>query len=133
MKKKKGDKIHGGFVALTYEIIDGRAFKKLNGAAMKAFILCLRKVRTFNPHDRYSYQFTLTYAEAQKSGLWASAFDRGIKELHKFGFIEIVHRGGMRFQGKSRTTYRLSQRYQKYGTAEFVERHEGHSEEVHGK
>ena len=132
MKKKK-NKIAGPFVALTYEMIDCKAFKELNGAAMHALILCIRKVKTYNPHDRFSFQFTLTFAEAKKSGLHASAFDRGIKQLHALGFIEIVHRGGMRFQGKACTKYRLSQRYQKYGTAEFIERHEGYCEEVHGK
>ncbi len=133
MKKKKSNKIVGGFVPITYEIIDSLSFKELTGAAMHALILCMRKVKTNNPHDRFSYEFTLTYREAKKSGLHASAFDRGIKRLHELGFVDIVHRGGMRYQGKACTKYRLSQRYQRYGTPEFLERHDGYCEEVHGK
>lgn len=60
-KKKKKDKVEGYFVPITYDMIDSNAFKEMNGSALKAYILCLRKVKTHNPFDRYNYQFSAIY------------------------------------------------------------------------
>lgn len=132
-KRKDRNKIPDHFVALTYELLDSKAFKELNGAALKALILFLKKVHTYNPIDRYQSQFTFTYPEAAKRGLAHSSFSRALKELIEIGFIECVSRGGMRFEGNSCSQYRLSKRWEKYGTPEFEKRWPGHSERVHGK
>jgi hypothetical protein len=129
----KRNKIPGAFVAVTFEMMNSAAYRKICGSALKALLLCLRKVKTYDDIDRYSQYFTLTHPEAQKQGLWPSAFNRGIKQLVEVGFIDIVSRGGMRCEGKACSYYRLSKRWKKYGTPEFQERrYRGYAEDVHG-
>ena len=69
-KRKPWDlnKIPGGFVAVTNEMINSRAYKKLTKAGLKALILCMRKVKTHHPLYRFKLQFELTYPEARKAG-----------------------------------------------------------------
>lgn len=131
-KRQKRNKIQGGFVAITYEMINSEAYRELTCSALKAFVLCLRKVKTHDPSDRFKYSFSLTYPEAKKQGLWHSAFNRGMRQLQQLGFIVCVMRGGMRFQGKACSLYRLSRRWEDYGTPDFKEHHEGYCEAVHG-
>lgn len=132
-KRKKQNRIQGGFVAITYEMINSKAYRELNGAALKALIICMRKVKTYDLYDRYKFQFSLTYPEAKKQGLWHSAFNRGMKQLQKVGFIDVVMRGGMRFQGKACSLYRLSRRWKEYKTPNFKQQHNGYCEMVHGE
>ena len=130
---KKQNKIPGSFVAITYEMIESKAFKELNSSSLKSLILCMRKVKTYDPIDRFKLQFSLTYPEANKQGLWDSAFSRGIKQLQQLGFIDCVMKGGMRFQGKANSLYRLSQRWKRSGMPDFQKQHEGYCETVHGE
>lgn len=132
-RKKDRNRIQGGFVPLTYEMIDSKAFQKLTGSAKMSLFLCMRKVKTNHHIDRFTFQFSLTYPEAKKHGLWDSAFNRGMKQLQKLGFIECTFKGGMRFQGNACSLYRLSQRWKQYGTTDFQTRHDGYCEAVHGK
>ena len=132
-KRKERNKIIGGFVAITYEMMDSKALRELNGAALKTLILCYRKIKTHNPIDRYQTPFTFTYPEAAKHGIGHSSFSRALKELIEIGFIECVSKGGMRFEGNSCSQYRLSKRWEKYGTLEFEKKWPGHCERVHGK
>jgi hypothetical protein len=130
-KRKQKNRIVGGFVPVTYEMIESEAYKKLTGAALKALLLCMRKVKTHE--NRYSIEFFLTYPEARKQGLWDSAFARGMKQLQEVGFIECVMKGGMRLDRNACSIYRLSLRWKNFRTPEFVERHAGHCEAIHGK
>lgn len=129
---KEKNRIQGAFVPIPYEMIDSKAFKELNGSSLKALILCMRKVKTHHPIDRFKLQFSLTYTEAEKQGLWHSAFSRGIKQLQRLGFIDCVIKGGMRFQGKACSLYRLSQRWKQYENPNFQGHHEGYCEAIHG-
>lgn len=113
--------------------MDSMAFRELNGAALKTLILSFRKVKTHNAIDRYQTQFAFTYPEAEKSGLGHSSFNRAIRELIGLGFIDCVSKGGMRCDGKACSMYRLSKRWEKYGTSEFEKKWPGHAEAVHGK
>lgn len=131
-KRKGCNRIQGGFVAITFEMINSQAYRKLHVSALKALILCIRKVKTYNPYDRYKFQFSLTYPEAKKQGLWASAFNRGMKQLQEVGFIDVIMRGGMRFQGKACSLYCLSRRWKEYGTPNFKHQHNGYCKAVHG-
>lgn len=131
--KKAKNKIDDAFVPITYAMIKSRAFRELNGSSLKALILCMRKVKTHHPAERFKLQFSLTYPEAKKEGLGHNSFCRGMKQLQKIGFIDCVHKGGMRFQGKASSLYRLSKRWKDYGTLEFMEYWDGYCEEVHGQ
>lgn len=132
-KRDKGNKIHGGFVPITYEMINSKAYRELSGARLKTLILCLRKVKTHNPIDRFKLQFTFTYPEARKQGLWDTSFSRGLKLLQQVGFIDFVMPGGKVGFHKEASFYRLSQRWKKYGTSEFEEKRDGYYEGVHGE
>ena len=132
-KRKERNRIEGPFVPITYEMMDSKAFEELNATALKTLILSFRKVKTNNPIDRYQTQFTFTYPEAAKHGLGHSSFSRALKELIAIGFIDCVSKGGMRFEGNSSSQYRLSKRWEKYGTHGFEKKWPGHCESVHGK
>lgn len=131
--RDKGNRIHGGFVAITYEMINSKAFKKLSGSALKALILCMRKVKTNHPIERFKFHFALTYPEARKQGLWDTSFHRGLKLLQQLGFIDFVLPGGKVGFQKKASLYRLSQRWKKYGTSEFEEKRDGYYEGAHGE
>lgn len=131
-KKKTESWIKGGFVAITYEMMNSNAFRKLNGAALKALIFCMRKVKIDDPIDRFKYHFSLTYPEAKKYGLSDATFYRSIKQLQDLGFIDCVMKGGLDKGIKKPTLYKLSQRWKDYGTPTFKKLHDGYCEGVQG-
>jgi len=100
--------------ALNY----GPALKMLNWAYEKG-----RDVET-NKKKRGSKRYVIklvdfffTYEEAAKRGLTHKQFSRAIRELHRYGFIEVVHQGsGLR---ENPNQYRLSERWRAYGTDTF--------------
>jgi len=121
-----------GFVAITFEMIDSKAFKNLTGSGLKALILLMRKNKEKHPIDRFKYQFSFTYPEGKKEGICNASFCRGIKQLYRLGFIDIVIKGGLRGVSKYPSYYRLSQRWKKYGTPEFKKLPDGYCLDVHG-
>jgi hypothetical protein len=121
-----------GFIAITFDMMDSKAFRKLTESGLKALIFCMRKVKIKNPIDRFKYQFLFTYPEANKQGICDASFCRGIKQLQGLGFIDIVIKGGRRGESKFCTHYRLSQRWKKYNTPEFKNHWEGHCVDIHG-
>ncbi len=134
MRKKKWEDswIDGGFIVVTFEMMNSNAYKKLTGSALKVFHLCQRKVKERRRVERFKVIFSLTYTEAKKEGLWHSAFNRGMNQLQEVGFIDCIEKGGMRFQGKACSYYRLSKRWKDYGTPNFKEQHSGYCEAVNG-
>ena len=82
--------IDGGFVAITYEIMNSKAFKSLNGSALKTLVLCMRKVKVNNPIDRFKYHFEFTYPEARKQGLVGISFCRGFRNNYKRSVLLIA-------------------------------------------
>lgn len=133
MRRKAKESIGGGgFVPITYEMINSRAYKELSGSSLRTLILCLRKVKTHDKVDRFKYHFAFTYPEAKKEGLGDASFCRGLQQLQRVGFIDCVIRGGLRCDGKACSQYKLSQRWKKYGTPDFKELHAGYCMSVHG-
>jgi hypothetical protein len=130
--KKTKSWIEGGFIAITYQMMDSKAFRAMNVSALKAFIFCMRKVKVHDPVDRFKYHFSLTYPEAKKHGLTDSTFFRGMKQLQDLGFIVCVMKGGLDSGIKKPTLYRLSQKWKDYGTPNFKKLHDGYSEVIHG-
>jgi len=126
------NRIVGGFVALPIEMMDSPAYHKLKGAAVKVLLLLMRKVKTHNPAERYDYQFPFTFPEAKRKGIPHSTFNRALTQLIELGFIDVVSIGGMRYEGKSFSYYKLSKRWKDYGTPVFEQRWRGHCESVHG-
>ena len=122
--------INGGFVAITFEMIDSKAYKALTGSAIKAFILCMRKVKEKHRTERFKVIFSLTYPEANKQGFCDSTFCNAMKKLQKVGFIDCVMKGGLRCDRKTKSAYRLSLRWKAYGTPDFKDLHPGYCEEI---
>jgi hypothetical protein len=132
IERFKRNKIHGGFVPITFEMINSKAYKKLSGSALKTLVLCMRKVKTHHPIDRFKFHFALTYPEARKQGLCDTSFCRGLKLLQQIGFIDFILPGGMRFQKKASSVYRLSQRWEKFGSPEFMKKPDRYYEGIQG-
>lgn len=153
-KKKWEDSwIEGGFVAITCEMINSQAYRELTGSAIKALILCMRKVKEMDRTERFKVIFSLTYPEAKKQGFCDGTFWRAMKSLQRLGFIDCTIKGGLtgrhkktpsahnyktpvkwkgKEYGKTPSAYRLSLRWKKYGTPDFEDIHLGHCEVING-
>ncbi len=130
--KKEDSWIEGGFVAITFEMMSHRAYKKLTGSAIKALILCMRKVKEMHRTERFKVIFSLTYPEARKQGFCDVTFWRSMKSLQSVGFIDCIMKGGLRCDRKTPSAYRLSLRWKAYGTPEFKTLHPGYCEGING-
>jgi hypothetical protein len=123
-----------GFVGLMNRMVDHPAYGKLSTAAsVKALTWFWQKVE-YDKHKRRPGQdspigrtdkirnngeISFTYEEAHWRGLSNKQFSRALKELFKFGFIDIRRLGhGVRGEW---TRFALSDRWKKYGTPEWEE------------
>ena len=71
---------------------------------------------------RYNIDFPFTYAEGKKLGFGKSTFRNMLRDLMRHGFISITYHGHYKTCGpQASTTFRLSRRWQQYGTAAFDE------------
>ncbi|MGD0231167.1 MAG: hypothetical protein ABSC19_12555 [Syntrophorhabdales bacterium] len=121
---RKRERIKGGFVALTWDLLNSRAYKSLPPSAAKALPFFLGKVHAWSPSDptRYTTDFAFTYAEANKLGFGKSTFRKMLKELMKHGFINMTYHGHYRTSGpQASSTFRLSRRWERFGELCFDE------------
>lgn len=131
-RRKEQERIKGGFVPFLYSMMDSAAYKSLSGNASKALPYFFRKVKT-NGADRFTTKFEFSYKEAQKSGFPQSSFNNILKELIEAGFIDRIEAGGLRNEGKSCSIYRLSKRWENFGTADFINHRKGQAESINGR
>jgi hypothetical protein len=121
--RKKHEKIKGGFVAMTWTLLNSKAFKELPPSSAKILPFFLGKVREeYHPENpaHYAVDFPFTYSEAKKYGFGKSTFFKMLRDLVRFGFIDMTKKGGLRSRGgHANTLFRLSRRWEKYGTAYF--------------
>lgn len=118
-KKKYGNKLPP-FVALTWEMLNSKAYKELNYASAKALPYFLGKFKGgYHDPQRYLSGFSFSYAEANKYMFSSATFSKIIQELVAKGFIDPVDKGGLRSDGKSYNLFRLSRRWEKYGAEGF--------------
>lgn len=119
--KKAGNKLPP-FVALTFELLNSKAYKALPRAAAKLLPYFFAKVKTgFNEPSRYTTSFTFPYSEGKRYGCARSTFSQVIRDLMRFGFIDPVKKGGLRGTGLTSSSFKLSKRWERYGTFEFKE------------
>lgn len=125
MRKDPKNKIKGGFVAMTWTLLNSKAYQKLPASAAKALPLFLGKVQDApgpNNPARYAQDFSHPYMEAKRHGFGKSTFRNVICDLMKYGFIDMVRRGHYKTAGpQASTLFRLSRRWEHYGTPFFVE------------
>lgn len=118
-KKRHGDRLPP-FVALTWEMLNSKAFKDLPASAAKALPYFLGKYKyLYHDPQRSLFEFTFSYSEGKRYGFASSTFSNVIKDLVSRGFIDPVDKGGLRSDGKSHNLFKLSRRWEKYGTPEF--------------
>src|SRR5208283_3666439 len=118
---KKGTKYkHPPFVAITWDMLNSKAYEEVTYSAAKALPYFLGKCkRHFYDPQRYRLEFSFSYSEGKRYGFSPSTFSKVIQELVRKGFIDPVDKGGLRSDGKSYNLFRLSQRWQKYGKNDF--------------
>jgi hypothetical protein len=110
------------FVALTWEMLNSKAYKDLSHAAGKALPYFLGKVKkSFNDPERYWTDFSFSYREANKLGFATTTHHNVICELMKKGFLEPLKKGGLKSDGKGYNLFKLSKRWEQYGTTDFKE------------
>jgi len=110
-------------VALTWEMLNSKAYKKLPASAAKALPYFLgRDGKTGRKEgDDYSGTFIMSYGEATALGFAERTFARIIKDLVGFGFIDMAGYGGLRGTCKSFNKFRLSGRWREFGLSTFEE------------
>jgi hypothetical protein len=127
-KARKWDKMF-----VSRKVITSKAFLALKTAcACQVYLIFLskcrmEKVRTRPMHREKEWFITnngeieFTYTEAEtKYGIPAGKFTRAIDELLRVGLIDITKTGlGLH---KDVTLYAISNRWEKYGTDEFIEK-----------
>lgn len=119
MPKKPGGN-HQAFVRLTWKMIEGKAYIELPSSAKAMLPYFLKKVKKsdWDP-GYYNTHFVFPYSEAIRYGCAKRTFFRVIAALVENGFIDPVERGGLRGTGLSSSTFKLSDRWKKYGSGDF--------------
>jgi hypothetical protein len=64
-------------------------------------------------------EFTFSYKEGERYGFAPATFSKIIQDLVRFGFIDPVDKGGLRGDCKSYNLFKLSKRWEEYGTTNF--------------
>jgi hypothetical protein len=118
-KRKQGDRLPP-FVPLLWNVLNSQAYKELPPSAAKALPYFIGKVKLKpNEPDRYERSFPFSYSEGRNYGFAKATFSRTIKDLVRIGFIDPVDKGGLRGDGKSTSRFKLSRRWETYGTDKF--------------
>lgn len=116
---RKGNRLPP-FVALTWDLLNSQAYKDLPASAGKALPYFLGKVKVpFNALERCKIEFSFSYIEAGKYGFSTGTHSRNIARLMENGFIDPVYRGGKRSFGMSSSLFKLSSRWNDYGSPNF--------------
>lgn len=107
---------------LPWMLLNHAAFTKLRHSPAKALPLFLGKVKftgSYNDPERYEKEFAFSYKEGKRHGFAFSTFANCIRDLMSHGFIDPVDKGGLRGDSKSCNKFKLSKRWEKFGTHEF--------------
>lgn len=126
-KKRKASKKTVGnrlppFVPMTWELLNSKAYKALTPSAAKSLPYFIGKVKVpFNDPDKYTSQFCFTYSEAEAHGTANATHNAVIRDLIAKGFIDPISKGGLRWCGLTSSRFKLSTRWEEYGTSLFKE------------
>lgn len=112
-------------VLINHEMLNSTAFRKLfRGKATAAYVLLIfmqkRKWTKTGRRKKIEYvdePIAFSFWEAKNRGISQSSFFRAVNALIALGFLDPEHRGGI--YGKDVSTFRLSERWRKYGTPDF--------------
>jgi hypothetical protein len=122
MSRLRGKSRLSSFVILPWALLNSEAYKALSPSAGKCLPFFRGKVKLPPNHaDYYSTIFELSYGEAGRYGFAHQTYSRIICELIAKGFIDGQDKGGLRGSEKSSNRFCLSERWKKYGQANFEE------------
>jgi hypothetical protein len=120
---------NSGRIVIKDTVLKSKAYRSLKNPTsfiVYADFLMKRQMVKVNQAKRQSAwliandgEIEYTYTEAEKKGISRQRFSKAIKELVEKGLIDISRHGGY-FSGK-KTLYSFSERWRKFGTAEFEE------------
>lgn len=120
-KKRPGGKLPP-FVAITWNMLNSQAYKELPPTACKMLPYFLGKPKLpSTDKNYYQTEFTFPYAEGANYGCARKTFSEVVKGLMKHGFIDPVKKGGRRCFGLGPSMFKLSKRWEAYGTFAFQE------------
>lgn len=121
MASKKSNYKIRNFVAIRHEILRSPAYIILKPMARSMLPYFLWKVKIpFSDPTYYYADFPFTFSEAVKYGCSKRTFYRVIEDLMEKGFIDPVRKGGRNGGRDTASIFRLSKRWEKHGTFEFV-------------
>lgn len=117
-------------VRITPEMFYSEPFKALSASALRTLMRCLQKrawtKQRVHGKKKTVYidgEFIFPYGEAESLGIRTTQFWKNIGLLIRLGFIDLAYQGG-RYQRDQHerdcSRYRLSDRWKKYGTDDFV-------------
>jgi len=105
---------------MTWTLLNSKSFQALPYAAAKALPYFFGKVKMpHNNPEKYSADFHFSYPEAKGYGFPSATFAKVIKMLIAFGFIDPIEKGGLRGYRTGYNVFRLSRRWEKFGTNDF--------------
>ena len=105
---------------MTWTLLNSKAYQKLSFSSAKALPYFLGKVKVpYGDGQKFKTEFTFSYPEAQKLGFSYATFSKAIKEVISHGFIDPVERGGLKGYRQGYNRFRLSRRWEKFGTPVF--------------
>jgi hypothetical protein len=118
--KRSKDRKLPPFVALPWSMLNGRAYQSLKHSAAKALPYFWGKPkRRFDDPALHEIEIKFPYEEGARYGFASGTFSKIIQELVAKGFLDPVDKGGLRSFGKSWNVFKISRRWEKYGTAEY--------------
>ena len=116
-------------IRMSHDLLHSNAYQKLKyGPAIKALNWFHEKIRIEvnkkkRGKDRYRMindgEISFTYKEALLRGLTSNQFSKALKELCRFGFIDVIKPGSGLMGDYS--VFGVSQRWRDFGTPKFVE------------
>jgi len=117
-------------IDITHGVVDSRAYSEMQYApAIKVLIWFCAKLRWRIDKKKQGISrriylnkdnLSFTYLEAERRGLTQKQFARALKELHHFGFIDVMRHGtGVE---KDFSVFSLSDRWRRYGTEDFIQK-----------
>ena len=127
MGKKKAKVKAPPYVMVTWAMLNSAAYKALPSSAAKALPYFLGKVKDkdhWHPEDpaRCKIEFLFSYGEARRLGFGRSTFFKMLRDLVRFGFIDLMRKGYKSKDGSKMTSaFALSTRWQNFGLPSFTD------------
>jgi len=113
------------FVAMTWDMLNSKAYRALPKSSAKILPFFIGKIQDFKYHDpaRFESVFEFTYSEARKRlGYGRSTFFKVLNDLIEHGFIDPVKKGGLRSYGNTSSKFKLSKRWKQYDDTELFKK-----------